>query len=132
MVITENNIQLITVTVVETLKQLSEKRVISTLGDKNESKELLTIKEVMELYPNLSEKTIRNAINNMGLKYIPSGRNGNFLIDRKDLEDFLDKQKQVQVPINRTCNNSKSINIASIINKNNKGVKTDERFKICP
>ena len=86
-----------------------------------ENRELLSVKEILELYPNLSEGAIREAINNRGLKFIQmgkkTGKGGKCLIDRKDLEEFLDKQKQTQVPIKPPVENSKQININAILNK---------------
>jgi len=121
MTITENNIHIITVAVAETLRLLQENKIITNSVVPTENRELLSVREILELYPNLSEGAIREAINNRGLKFIQmgkkTGKGGKCLIDRKDLEEFLDKQKQTQVPIKPPVDNSKQININAILNK---------------
>ena len=121
MTITENNIHIVSVAVAETIRLLIENKMINVPVMPTENRELLSVREILELYPNLSEGAIREAINNRGLKFIQmgkkTGKGGKCLIDRKDLEEFLDKQKQTQVPIKPPVNNSKQININAILNK---------------
>lgn len=116
MTITSNNISIVSVAVAETIKQLQENNLLKGTTEQNEKRELLSVKEIVDLYPNLSESSIREAINGMGLKYIKMGK---ILVDRKDLEEFLDKQKQAEIPlIDRVSSKFNEVNINGIINKN--------------
>lgn len=116
MTITSNNISIVSVAVAETIKQLQENNLLKGTTEPNEKRELLSVKEIVDLYPNLSESSIREAINGMGLKYIKMGK---ILVDRKDLEEFLDKQKQAEIPlIDRVSSKFNEVNINGIINKN--------------
>lgn len=116
MTITANNISIVSVAVAETIKQLQENNLLKGTTAPNEKRELLSVKEIVDLYPNLSESSIREAINGMGLKYIKMGK---ILVDRKDLEEFLDKQKQAELPlIDRVSSKFNEVNINGIINKN--------------
>lgn len=116
MVITENNINIIAIAVAETLKQLANNETLKNNTIAKEERELLSIKEVLELYPNLSVNGLRDAINNKGLRYIQMGK-GKKLIDRKDLEDFLEKQKQTEKPVDTLLGEYHQININGILNK---------------
>lgn len=116
MTITSNNISIVSVAVAETIKQLQENNLLKGTTEPNEKRELLSVKEIVDIYPNLSESSIREAINGMGLKYIKMGK---ILVDRKDLEEFLDKQKQAEIPlIDRVSSKFNEVNINGIINKN--------------
>lgn len=116
MTITSNNISIVSVAVAETIKQLQENNLLKGTTEQNEKRELLSVKEIVDLYPNLSESSIREAINGMGLKYIKMGK---ILVDRKDLEEFLDKQKQAEIPlIDQISSKFNEVNINGIINKN--------------
>lgn len=118
MTITNNNISIISVTVAETIRQLQENNLLNAITAPNKKRELLSIKEIVDLYPNLSENAIREAINGMGLKYTKMGKGGKFLVDRKDLEEFLDNQKQAEIPaFSQVSSKYKDININAIINK---------------
>ena len=115
MTITSNNISIVSVAVAETIKQLQENNLLKGTTEQNEKRELLSVKEIVDLYPNLSESSIREAINGMGLKYIKMGK---ILVDRKDLEEFLDKQKQAEIPlIDQVSSKFNEVNINGIINK---------------
>lgn len=115
MTITANNISIVSIAVAETIKQLQENNLLKGTTEQNEKRELLSVKEIVDLYPNLSESSIREAINGMGLKYIKMGK---ILVDRKDLEEFLDKQKQAEIPlIDRVSSKFNEVNINGIINK---------------
>lgn len=115
MTITSNNISIVSVAVAETIKQLQENNLLKGTTEPNEKRELLSVKEIVDLYPNLSESSIREAINGMGLKYIKMGK---ILVDRKDLEEFLDKQKQAEIPlIDHVSSKFNEVNINGIINK---------------
>ena len=115
MTITANNISIVSVAVAETIKQLQENNLLKGITEQNEKRELLSVKEIVDLYPNLSESSIREAINGMGLKYIKMGK---ILVDRKDLEEFLDKQKQAEIPlIDQVSSKFNEVNINGIINK---------------
>lgn len=115
MTITANNISIVSVAVAETIKQLQENNLLKGTTEQNEKRELLSVKEIVDLYPNLSESSIREAINGMGLKYIKMGK---ILVDRKDLEEFLDKQKQAENPlIDQVSSKFNEVNINGIINK---------------
>lgn len=116
MTITENNINIIAIAVAETLKQLAENETLKNNTIAKEERELLSVKEVLDLYPNLSEKGLRDAINNKGLRYIQIGKSKK-LIDRKDLEEFLDKNKQTEKPVDTLLSKYQQININGILNK---------------
>lgn len=108
MVITKNNVEFITKIVAETLKQTSES--FYACNKENDSKaDLLSIKEICQKYPALSDSAIRKAIKYQGLKFIKIGK---ILIDKNDLETFLDKQKTIVNTIEEQYNNTyKLINV---------------------
>lgn len=118
MTITTNNIQIVAVAVAETLKQLQENNIINSSSFGTDNRELLSVKDIIALYPNLSESLLREAINKKRLKYLDMGKRGSrCLIDRKDLEEFLESQKQEETPISSPLDKYKQVNISGIINK---------------